>query len=198
MNNWKLKKHNTLSLTHAHTPTDTSSTHAHTHNYVHKHTDWLAAYFDFSSNLVYYFQYLTKMLLYRGKRGTLPSRASIGCCEAVFLHSFIVRGALIEMPRTKRTRNLTTSPDKPADKSVKLDICVTCYNSISGECIMCCWCAQWEHRICANIKQSEFVMLESPSKNIHFFCSSCVTNLPKALDLFTSQSQLDEKFEAKF
>ena len=88
--------------------------------------------------------------------------------------------------------------DKSADKSVKLDLCVTCDNFISGECIMCCWYAQWEHRACANIKQSEFVMLESPSKNIRFFCSSCVINLPKALGLFTSQSQLDEKFEAKF
>ena len=25
---------------------------------------------------------------------------------------------------------------------------------------------QWEHRTCASIKQNEFVMLESPSKNI--------------------------------
>ena len=54
------------------------------------------------------------------------------------------------------------------------------------------------HRICANIKQSEFVMLESPSKNNLSFCSSCVVNLPKTLDFFTNQSQLDEKFKTKF
>ena len=75
------------------------------------------------------------------------------------------------MATMKRTRNFSNSPDKPADKSVKLDICVTSHNSISGDCIVCCWCEQWEHRAWVNIKQSEFVMLESPSKNILFFCS---------------------------
>ena len=72
------------------------------------------------------------------------------------------------MATTKRTSNFTNSPVKPADKSMKLDICVTYHNSISGDCIVCCWCKQWEHRACVNIKQSEFVMLESPSKNILF------------------------------
>ena len=102
------------------------------------------------------------------------------------------------MVTTKRTRNFTNSSDKPADKSVKLDICVTCHNSISGDCIVCCWCEQWEHRACANIKQSEFVMLESPSKNILFFCSFCAINVPKTLTLFTNQSEFNGKFEAKF
>ena len=69
----------------------------------------------------------------------------------------------MEIMTTKRTRNSTNSPDKLADKSVKLDICVTCQKAISDECIVCCWCEQWEH---ANIKQSKFIMLKSPSKNI--------------------------------
>ena len=93
------------------------------------------------------------------------------------------------MVTTKRTRNFTNFPDKPADKSVKSDMCVTCDNSISGNCIMCCWCAQWEHRSCAKTN----LLLESPSKNILFFCSSCVINLPQALGLFTGQFQLDGK-----
>ena len=41
-------------------------------------------------------------------------------------------------------------------------------------------------------------MLESPSKNIFFFRSFCVINLPKALSLFNNQSQLYGKLEAKF
>ena len=72
----------------------------------------------------------------------------------------------MEMTTTKRTRNSTNSPDKPADKAVKLDICVTCQKAVSDECIVCRRCEQWEHRTCAIIKQSKFVMLESPSKNI--------------------------------
>ena len=40
------------------------------------------------------YRYLTKTLLYLGKRGTVPSKASIKRCKAIFLHSFIVRGAL--------------------------------------------------------------------------------------------------------
>lgn len=102
------------------------------------------------------------------------------------------------MTTTKRIRNPTNSPDKPADKSVKLDICVSCQNAVSDDCIVCCWCAQWEHRTCANIKQSEFVMLESSSENILFFCSPCVIKLPQALSFFKNHSQLDEKFEARF
>ena len=74
----------------------------------------------------------------------------------------------MEMMTTKRTRNFTNSQDKPADKSMKLEICVTCQKAVSDECTVCCWCEQWKHRTCANIKQSEFVMLESPSKNILF------------------------------
>ena len=73
----------------------------------------------------------------------------------------------MEMAMTKRTRNSTNALDKPADKSMKIDICVTCQN-LSDECIVCCWREQREHRTCANIKQSEFVMLESPSKNTLF------------------------------
>ena len=99
----------------------------------------------------------------------------------------------MKMTTTKRTRNATNSPDKPADKSVKLDICVTCQKAVSDECIVCCWYEQWGHRTCANIKQGEFVILESPSKNIFFFCSFCVINLPKALSLFNNQLQLDGK-----
>ena len=99
---------------------------------------------------------------------------------------------------TKRTRNSTSSPDKPTDKSAKLDVCVKCEKAVSDDCIMCRWCSQWEHRTCANINQSESVMLDSPPKNIFFFCSSCVVNLPIALGLFTNQSQLDEKLEIRF
>ena len=43
----------------------------------------------------------------------------------------------MEMTTTKRTRNATNSLDKPADKSMKLDICVTCQNAVSDECIVC-------------------------------------------------------------
>ena len=64
----------------------------------------LVAYFDFSSNLVYYFRYLTKTLLYRGKQGTVPSRASIRHCEAVFLHSFIIRGTLNRNAKDKTNK----------------------------------------------------------------------------------------------
>ena len=76
----------------------------------------------------------------------------------------------METLTTKRTRNPTKSPDKPADKSVKLDMCVSCQSAVSDhdESIACCWCGKWENRICVNIKQSEFVMLESSSKNILF------------------------------
>ena len=106
----------------------------------------------------------------------------------------------MEMLTTKRTRNPTKSPDKPADKSVKLDMCVSCQSAVSDhdKSIACCWCGKWEHRIFVNIKQSEFVMLESSFKNILFFCSLCIINLPKVLSFFENKSQLDERLQAKF
>ena len=104
----------------------------------------------------------------------------------------------MEVTTTKRTGNFTNSQDKPADQSVKLDICVTCQKVVSDDCSVCCWCEQWEHRTCANIEHSEFVMLESPSKNIVSFCCFCFISLPKALSLFNNQSQLDGKLEGKF
>ena len=76
---------------------------------------------------------------------------------------------------------------------------VSCQSAVSDhdESIACCWCGKWEHRICVNIKQSEFVMLESSSKT-SFFCSLCIINLPKALSFFENKSQLDERLQAKF
>jgi len=100
----------------------------------------------------------------------------------------------------KRTRNSTSSPDKPADKSVKLDICVKCNGAVSDDCIACHWCGLWEHRNCVGLKENELVMLDtqSGSLNILFFCSSCLPNLPKAFSLFEAQSQFfDKKLEAR-
>ena len=97
----------------------------------------------------------------------------------------------------KRGRIPTSSPDKPKEKAVRLDICVSCQKSVDDDYITCHWCSQWEHRTCANIKQSESVMLNSPSENIFFLCSSCIMNLPLALSSFTNQSELKEEIEAK-
>ena len=99
----------------------------------------------------------------------------------------------------KRSRNPTTSPDKssdkPTDKSVKLDVCKKCNKTVSEDCIECYWCSQWEHRACANIKESELVVLSSTSKNILFFCSSCLLVLPDAL---SSHSQLVNALQTGF
>ena len=102
----------------------------------------------------------------------------------------------------KRSRNPTTSPDKsldkPTDKSVKLDVCKKCNKTVSEDCIECYWCSQWEHRACANIKESELVVLSSTSKNILFFCSSCLLVLPDALSSFKSHSQLVNALQTGF
>lgn len=101
------------------------------------------------------------------------------------------------MEASKRLRTPNNSPDKPTDKSVKLDTCAKCNETVSDDCIACYWCAQWEHRTCANIKEDELVILNSNSENILFFCSQCLPNLPNALSPFKFHSQLNEKFESK-
>lgn len=97
----------------------------------------------------------------------------------------------------KRTRNFNNSPDKLADKSVKLDIHVKCNNAATDDYIECYWCAQWEHRSCAAIKESELAILDAISQNILFFCISCLLKLPSALTLFENQSQFNEKLGSR-
>ena len=85
----------------------------------------------------------------------------------------------------KRTRDSTNSPDKdkPADKSVKLEICVKCESMVSDDCIECNWCSHWEHSGCANVEEMELVLLHgTTSQNVLFICSSCLSKLPATLD----------------
>jgi len=69
----------------------------------------------------------------------------------------------------KRMRKSIGSLDKPAEKSVKLDVCVTCAKNVTDDAIECFWCKEWEHWSCANIKTNEYVLLDGASDNILFF-----------------------------
>ena len=69
------------------------------------------------------------------------------------------------MDTAKRSRNLTTLPDKPSDKptdkSARLEVCKNCNETVSEDCIECYWYSQWVHRVYANIKETELVVLSS-------------------------------------
>jgi len=62
-------------------------------------------------------------------------------------------------------------PDKLAEKSVELDVCVTCAKNVTDDAIKCFWCKEWEHRSYANIKTNEYVLLNGASNNILFFAA---------------------------
>ena len=97
---------------------------------------------------------------------------------------------------TKRTRDSVNSPDKdkPADKSVRLQLCTKCKNAVSDDSIECSWCSHWEHGVCANIKETELVLLHgATSENILFICSSC---LPKLPTVFSIDTTLSNKFDS--
>ena len=106
------------------------------------------------------------------------------------------------MDTAKRSRNPTNSPDKssdkPTDKSARIEVCKKCNESVSEDCIECYWCSQWEHRGCANIKETELVVLSSASQNILYFCSCCLSVLPEALSSFKSHSQLANELQLGF
>ena len=106
------------------------------------------------------------------------------------------------MDTAKRSRNPTNSPDKssdkPTDKSARIEVCKKCNESVSEDCIECYWCSQWEHRGCANIKETELVVLSSASQNILYFCSCCLSVLPEALSSFKSHSQLANELQTGF
>ena len=94
---------------------------------------------------------------------------------------------------TKRMRNSThllsnlLHKDKPADKFVKLELCLKCESMVSDNCIGCNWCSCWEDSGCANVEKKELVLLHgATSLNVLFICSSCLTKLPATLNLETA------------
>ena len=63
---------------------------------------------------------------------------------------------------------------------------------------VCDWRSNWEHRLCANISQNNLQVLDGGTENIAFFCSRCLPDVPKALEMYRMYSKLDSEFENKF
>ena len=70
--------------------------------------------------------------------------------------------------------------DCPADhippsgsKKTKAEKCVTCKKEATVDIIECQWCANWEHKVCVNIRK--YLILDSVLTNIMFYCSTCIS-----------------------
>ena len=89
-------------------------------------------------------------------------------------------------------RNRPSEHTPPGDtKKNKVEKCVTCKKDASIDAIECQWCANWEHKVCANINTNEYLILDSVSANIMFFCSTCIGKVPIALTTYDANLKID-------
>ena len=63
--------------------------------------------------------------------------------------------------------------NKEATSDDENDLCKSCNKPADGETIQCDWCGEWEHKTCAKLSDNHYKLLNEPSPNIMFFCSSC-------------------------
>ena len=88
--------------------------------------------------------------------------------------------------------------DRPADhtpptgfKKNKAEECVTCKKEANVDAIECQWCTGWEHKVCAIISSEEYVLLDTISTNVMFFCSICAKKVPAALASFGIDAKIE-------
>ena len=91
----------------------------------------------------------------------------------------------------KRRRNQTKSLDKQdkenSPQKQDSEKCITCKELVTdSDVIECQWCQKWEHKVCAKLSDSDFVLLGRTSDRIRFYCSLCAPRVDIVLKFFDS------------
>lgn len=60
--------------------------------------------------------------------------------------------------------------------------CVTCKKSVKNNAVECNWCRKWEHKVCANLSENDYISLGSSSDNVKFYCTHCAPKVGMALE----------------
>ena len=78
----------------------------------------------------------------------------------------------VDKTKNKWDRPVDHTPPTGSKKN-KAEECVTCKKEANVDAIECQWCTGWEYKVCANISSEEYVLLDTISTNVMFFCSIC-------------------------
>lgn len=96
----------------------------------------------------------------------------------------------VDKATNKRNRPADHTPPNDPKKN-KTEECVTCKKDAAVDAIECQWCGNWEHKVCANISTKEYLILDTVSANIMFFCSTCIGKVPNALTTYDVNLKID-------
>ena len=92
----------------------------------------------------------------------------------------------------KRTRKQTDSPNKE-------HICVSCSKKATKNAIECDRCGEWEHKMCAQVSDDMYKLINEVPKNIKFFCTPCCSVIATLMEVDSSLDSailmLKEKLE---
>ena len=86
--------------------------------------------------------------------------------------------------RIKRPR--TESPSKNTSEN-----CIVCSKEATDDVFECYWCESRQHTACAKISPDRCNVLSNLVGNIVFFCSTCLENVPMAIQYFDEQVRVD-------
>ena len=57
----------------------------------------------------------------------------------------------------------------------------TCKKSVKNNAAECNWCKKWEHKVCANLSDGDYILLGSSSDSVKFYCLYCAPKVGLAL-----------------
>ena len=74
--------------------------------------------------------------------------------------------------------------------------CATCKKSVKNA-VECNWCKKWEHKVCANLSDGDYVLLGSSSESVKFYCTYCAPKIGLALRFFTDSADRQKDIDSR-
>ena len=65
----------------------------------------------------------------------------------------------------------------PSPLVIEKSRCATCKKYVKNNAVECNWCKKWEHKVCANLSDGDYILLGSSSDSVKFYCSYCAPSL---------------------
>lgn len=90
----------------------------------------------------------------------------------------------------KRTAN---SPPSKDGKKHKEEDCIVCDSPATENVMECVWCEARLHAKCAKLSDEQCILIGNASRNIVFFCTSCLEILPEAFKSYNIYSLVDSR-----
>jgi len=87
-----------------------------------------------------------------------------------------------------------SSPASKEDKKLK-DQCLVCQEPATDDVFECVWCEGRQHSQCIKISSEQCNVLSNIVTNVVFFCSTCIKQLPHALQSYDYHGYVDSRLE---